>query len=143
MDKRALSRIMNFADTPLLRELAEQAAAGKETLVLKPAEKTLILLQVREPLRGERFFLGEALAARCIVEVDGVRGAAVQLGDDLPRIEAAAVLDAAHTGEFAGFALALPRLLALEAERAAALETEAELVRKTAVQFQSLEDQEA
>ena len=134
---------MNFADTPLLRELAEQAAAGKETLVLKPAEKTLVLLQVREPLQGKCFFLGEALAARCIVEVDGVRGAAVQLGDDLPRIEAAAVLDAAHTGGFAGFTLALPRLLALEAERAAALEAEAELVRKTAVQFQSLEDREA
>jgi phosphonate C-P lyase system protein PhnG len=134
---------MNFADTPLLRELAEQAAEGREALVLKPAEKTLALLQVREPLRGERFFLGEALAVHCIVEVDGVRGAAVQLGDDLSRVEAAAILDAAHSGGFAGFALALPRLLALETERVAAQKAEAELVRKTAVQFQALEDREA
>jgi phosphonate C-P lyase system protein PhnG len=142
MDKRTLSRIMNYAATPLLRELAEQAAAGKEVLVLKPAEKTLVLLQIREPSRGERFFLGEALAVRCIVEVDGVRGAAVQLGDDLGRVEAAAVLDAVHSGDFAEFVLVLPRLLALETERAAALEEEAEMVRKTAVNFQSLEDRE-
>jgi phosphonate C-P lyase system protein PhnG len=133
---------MNFADTPLLRELAAEAAAGKEMLVVKPAEKTLVLLQVREPVRGERFFLGEALAVHCIVEVDGVKGAAVQLGDELPRVEAAAVLDAAHSGDFAGFGLILPRLLRLEAERAASLSKEADSVRGTAVNFQSLEDRE-
>lgn len=142
MDKRTLSRIMNFADTPLLRDLAGKAAEGREVLILKPAEKTLVLLQVREPERGGRFFLGEALAVHCIVEVDGVRGAAVQLGDELPRVEAAAVLDAAHSGNFAEFALALPQLIRLEADRAAALEREAELVRKTGVNFQSLEDRE-
>jgi alpha-D-ribose 1-methylphosphonate 5-triphosphate synthase subunit PhnG len=142
LDKRGLSRIVNFAGTPLLRELAEQAAAGKEVLVLKPAEKTMALLQVREPVRGERFFLGEALAVHCIVELDGVRGAAIQLGDDLDRVEAAATLDAAHSGDFPGFALALPRLLRLEEDRAAALEEEAETIRRTAVNFQSLKDGE-
>jgi phosphonate C-P lyase system protein PhnG len=133
---------MNFADTAILEELATLATAGREALVLKPAEKTLVLLQVREPTRGERFFLGEALAVHCVVEVDGVRGAAVQLGDDLVRARAAAALDAAHSAGFAGFALALPRLLRLEAERRAALKDEAGLVRKTAVSFQSLEDRE-
>jgi hypothetical protein len=57
MDKRTLSRIMNFADTALLRDLAEKAARGREVLILKPAEKTLVLLQIREPERGGRFFL--------------------------------------------------------------------------------------
>jgi phosphonate C-P lyase system protein PhnG len=133
---------MNFADTALLRDLAEKAAGGRETLILKPAEKTLALLQIREPAGGGRFFLGEALAAHCIVELGGVRGAAVQLGDDLGRVQAAAMLDAAHSGGFVEFTLVLPQLLALEAERAVALEQEAEMVRGTAVHFQSLEDRE-
>jgi phosphonate C-P lyase system protein PhnG len=142
MDKRSLSRIMNFADTALLRDLAERAAGGREALILKPAEKTLALVHIREPAQGGCFFLGEALVAHCIVELGGVRGAAVQLGDDLGRVQAAAMLDAAHSGGFAEFTLVLPQLLALEAERAEALEREAELVRGTAVQFQSLEDRE-
>jgi alpha-D-ribose 1-methylphosphonate 5-triphosphate synthase subunit PhnG len=133
---------MNFVDTPLLRNLAEQVVGGREALILKPAEKTLVLLQVLEPVRGSHFFLGEALATHCIVELDGVRGAAVQLGDELPRAEAAAMLDAAHSGNFVEFTMVLPQLLALEAKRAAALDQEAELVRGTAVNFQSLEDRE-
>jgi hypothetical protein len=76
------------------------------------------------------------------VEVDGVRGAAIQLGDDLPRAQAAAVLDAAHSGNFAEFTLTLPQLLTLEADRAVTLDREAEMVRKTGVSFQSLEDRE-
>jgi MFS family permease len=54
MDKRSLSRIMNFADTALLRDLAERAAGGREALILKPAEKTLALVQIREPEQGGR-----------------------------------------------------------------------------------------
>jgi alpha-D-ribose 1-methylphosphonate 5-triphosphate synthase subunit PhnG len=142
VDKIALSRITAFADLSLLQSLAEKAAAGKEVLLLKEPEKTMILIQIREPVRQGRFYLGEALAAHCIVEVDGVRGAAVQLGDDLGRAEASAILDAAHSGGFAGFSQIEGELLRLDGERKRVLAKEAALIKETQVKFHVLEDRE-
>jgi alpha-D-ribose 1-methylphosphonate 5-triphosphate synthase subunit PhnG len=140
MDKLTLSRAAAFADTEKLRALAEKAVSGMTVLLLKQPEKTMILLNAREPVRQSRFYLGEALAVHCMVEVAGVRGAAVQLGDDLQKVRAAAVLDAAHTGNFPGFALAEPALLELDAARKAEEIQWASVVRETQVRFQALED---
>jgi alpha-D-ribose 1-methylphosphonate 5-triphosphate synthase subunit PhnG len=142
VDKIVLSRITAFADPGLLQSLAEKAAAGKEVLLLKEPEKTMILIQIREPVRRDRFYLGEALAAHCIVEIDGVRGAAVQTGDDLKRVEASAILDAAHSGGFPGFFQIEGELLRLEGERKRLLTREAALVKETQVKFHVMEDRE-
>ncbi|MDR3147203.1 MAG: phosphonate C-P lyase system protein PhnG [Treponema sp.] len=142
MDKIALSRITAFADPALLQSLAERAAAGKEALILKGPEKTMILIQIKEPVRQDRFYLGEALAAHCVVELGGVRGAAVQLGDDLRRAEASAILDAAHSGGFAGFSRIEEELLHIDEERKRCLAREAALARETQVAFHVLEDRE-
>jgi alpha-D-ribose 1-methylphosphonate 5-triphosphate synthase subunit PhnG len=140
MDKITLSRAAAFADAGKLRALAEEAVSGKTVLLLKEPEKTMILLNVREPVRQSRFYLGEALAVHCMVEVDGVRGAAVQLGDDLRKVQAAAVLDAAHTGNFPGFILTEPALLELDAARKAEERQWASVIQETQVRFHALED---
>ncbi|MDR3161887.1 MAG: phosphonate C-P lyase system protein PhnG [Spirochaetaceae bacterium] len=142
MDKITLSRICASANAALLASLAAQAAEGHKAALLKGPEKTLVLLQVREPVRQSRFYLGELLAAHCVVELDGVRGAAVLMGDDLDKAKDAAVLDAAHSGGFPGFALVEPELLRLEEARNAELAKKAAEIRKTKVSFQSLEDRE-
>jgi alpha-D-ribose 1-methylphosphonate 5-triphosphate synthase subunit PhnG len=100
----------------------------------------MVFLQSREPVRQSRFYLGEMLAAHCVVEVAGVRGAAVLMGDDLDKARSAAVLDAAHSGNFSCFALVEPELLKLEETRKAGLAKDAADIRKTKVSFQSLED---
>ncbi|KAA8605640.1 phosphonate C-P lyase system protein PhnG [Salipiger aestuarii] len=41
-----------------------------------------------------RFQFGEATCTRCVVELNGLRGYAVQLGSDLAKAEASACLDA-------------------------------------------------
>jgi alpha-D-ribose 1-methylphosphonate 5-triphosphate synthase subunit PhnG len=142
MDKITLSRICACAGESLLRSLAEKAAEGREAALLKGPEKTMVLIQVREPVRHSRFYLGEALAAHCMVELGGVRGAAVLMGDDLDKARDAAILDAAHSGGFPGFALVEPELLRLEEQRQRELAREAAEIRKTRVSFQSLEDRE-
>ena len=142
MDKLTLSRISASTDTDLLQFLADKAASGMEVTLLKEPEKTMVLLQIKEPVRQSRFYLGELLTAHCIVEIGGVRGAAVLMGDDLDKVRAAAVLDAAHSGDFPGFALVEPELLRLEEKRRAEEARKAAAVRKTQVSFQSLEDRE-
>ena len=142
MDKLSLSRVLAFADPAKLGALAEKAASGKDILLLKKPEKTMILLQIREPVKGSRFYLGEALAAHCVVEIDGVRGASVQLGDDMGKALSAAVLDAAHTGNFPGFELVESDLMELDAARAAEAAEVASAIRSTQVRFHIMEDKE-
>jgi alpha-D-ribose 1-methylphosphonate 5-triphosphate synthase subunit PhnG len=142
MNKLTLSRILAFAGPARLSALAEKAASGKDVLLLKKPEKTMILLKIREPVRGSRFYLGEALAAHCVVEIDGVRGVSVQLGDDMDKALSSAVLDAAHTGNFPGFADVEGELLELDASRAAGAAETASAVRSTQVRFHILEDKE-
>ena len=142
MDKLTLSRICAFAEPALLGTLAAKAAEGRNAALLKGPEKTLVLLQVREPVRKSRFYLGELLAAHCVVELDGVRGASVLMGDDLGKARDAAVLDAAHSGGFPGFALVEGELLRLEEARKAEAAKESAEIRRTKVSFRSLEDRE-
>ena len=140
MDKQTLSRISTFADTGTLSSLAEKAAGGRELFFLKRPEKTMILLSVKEPVKQSQFYLGEMLAVHCIVELAGVRGAAVLAGDDFSKAEAAAVLDAAHSGGFAEFALVEPELLRLEQTRQREEAKQAAAVKETQVRFHVLED---
>jgi alpha-D-ribose 1-methylphosphonate 5-triphosphate synthase subunit PhnG len=142
MNKLTLGRICAYAGGTLLRSLAEKAAEGREAALLKGPEKTMVLIQVREPVQHSRFYLGEVLAAHCVVELGGVRGAAVLMGDNLEKARDAAILDAAHSGGFPGFALVEGELLALEEKRQRELAREAAEIRKTRVSFQSLEDKE-
>jgi alpha-D-ribose 1-methylphosphonate 5-triphosphate synthase subunit PhnG len=140
MDKITLSRISSFADSALLQSLAEKAVGGQDVALLRKPEKTMVVLSIREPVQQSCFYLGELLASHCIVEIEGVKGAAVIAGDDLGKARAAAVLDAVHTGGFPGFALIEPELLSLEERRKAEVSRQAAMVKKTQVSFQVLED---
>ena len=143
MDKQTLSRISTFADTLTLTSLAERAAGGRELLFLKKPEKTMVLLSVKEPVKQSEFYLGEMLAVHCIVELSGVRGAAVLAGDDFSKAASAAMLDASHSGDFAEFALVEPELLRLEEMRQNEKAKQTGAVKETQVRFHVLEDREA
>ena len=142
MNKQSLSRISTFAKTEVLRSLAKKAAGNRELLFLKKPEKTMVLLSVKEPVKQSLFYLGEMLAVHCIVELAGVRGAAVLAGDDFLKAEAAAILDAAHSGDFPEFALVEPELLRFEEARQNEAGKQAAAVKETQVRFQALEDRE-
>lgn len=73
--------------------------------------------QVREPVRSQRFFLGDVLACTAEVEFDGVRGWAMRLGDDRAAVLAMAVLDAAAASS-PGLAREVDALCAPAAARA-------------------------
>jgi alpha-D-ribose 1-methylphosphonate 5-triphosphate synthase subunit PhnG len=140
MDKKTLSRISAFADTDTLTVLAEKAAGKRELLFLKKPEKTMVLLQVKEPVKQSLFFLGEMLAVHCIVELAGFRGASVMMGDDFSKAQAAAVLDAAHTGNFPEFTQIEKELICLEEKRKKENAKHTRAVNDTKVRFHVLED---
>ncbi|TQM04034.1 phosphonate C-P lyase system protein PhnG [Pseudonocardia kunmingensis] len=119
--------------------LADRITAEATCRVERGPEVGMVVLEVREPVAGERFHLTEVLVTEARVSVDGAPGWAMRTGDDRLAALAAAVCDAAAE---AGHALApeVERLCTETADRQAA-EAAAELARvaPTAVAFEELD----
>jgi alpha-D-ribose 1-methylphosphonate 5-triphosphate synthase subunit PhnG len=87
--------LLALAEEDELRVLADACLAdGVDVQVLVVPEVGFVSAQVREPVAAERFLLGDVMACRAEVELDGQRGWAMRLGDDRAAVLAAAVLDA-------------------------------------------------
>ncbi|QNG20615.1 phosphonate metabolism protein PhnG [Rhodococcus triatomae] len=83
-----------------LVELADECLSdGAQFAVLAAPEIGSIAAQVREPIMHHRFFLGDVLACRAEVSLDGTRGWAMRMGDNRVATLAAAVCDAEVTAE--------------------------------------------
>jgi alpha-D-ribose 1-methylphosphonate 5-triphosphate synthase subunit PhnG len=93
------AELLASAERDRLVRVAERCLAdGSEPTVLSGPETGTILLQVREPVEGVRFYLGEVLACRAEVKLGVGHGWALRLGDDRVATLAAAVCDAEADG---------------------------------------------
>ena len=89
------SELLAVADPASLAELAERVLAdGPQPRIILGPEIGMAMLQVREPVEGERFYLSEVLVTRAEVELKGHRGWAMRMGDDRVSTLAASILDA-------------------------------------------------
>ena len=139
MEKRRLTKILAKADRGLVAALAGDIQRAYPPVVVKGPGKTLAMIKMRDPVKESLFYLGEAIVSEAMVEIGGVRGAAVLLGDDLEKALAMAVIDAAvNKGVFSATDL----LLELEKRQNDLVMRENALHLKTMVRFNSL-DQEA
>ncbi|MFJ7072105.1 phosphonate C-P lyase system protein PhnG [Streptomyces sp. NPDC098781] len=95
LSRERRSALLAEADRAELIEMADACIAdGARVRVLVAPEVGCVTAQVREPVLEQRFLLGDVLACRAEVELDGHRGWAMRLGDDRAAVLAAAVLDA-------------------------------------------------
>lgn len=62
--------------------------------IVHPPTVGLVMMQVREPVRRERFYLGEVVVTRCEVLVGEIRGWAMVSGENKEAALAAALCDA-------------------------------------------------
>ena len=139
MDKKRLTKILAKADR---REVAALSADIRKTyspVVVKEPGKTLAMIKMREPVKQSLFYLGEVIVCEATVEIDGVSGVAVLMGDDTEKTLDMAIIDAAvNKGVFTG----TEALLTWEREQNDRLMRENALHMKTMVNFESM-DQEA
>lgn len=100
LSRERRSELLARAEAAELIELADEVlATAPDPVVLVAPEIGSVAAQVREPIVGQRFLLGEVLVCRAEVELDGRRGWAMRLDEDLPAVLAAAILDAAAQRE--------------------------------------------
>ncbi|MDT7623708.1 MAG: alpha-D-ribose 1-methylphosphonate 5-triphosphate synthase subunit PhnG [Pseudonocardiales bacterium] len=91
--------LLALAESAELCELADACLAGGAPVrVLVGPEVGCVSTQVREPVAGHRFLLGDVLACRAEVDLAGERGWAMRLGEDRAAVLAAALLDAEARG---------------------------------------------
>lgn len=138
LSRKDYSRIMAAADREQLRPLSKMIEDKYDVRVLRPAQKTLTMMQFREPVKSSLFYLGEVLCSECIVELAGVKGAAVIIGDDFDKVTAMAVLDAAYNSQLAEISAidaAVRKMAAEQQESRGALNAE---LRKSKVTFNTM-----
>lgn len=93
MTKREVSRILARASKEEVSKIAAFVYGKCTVQIMKQPQKTLVMVKARESVKKSLFYLGEVLAAECMVLVDGVKGVGVIAGDDFEKAVAVAVID--------------------------------------------------
>jgi len=139
MEKKRLSKILAKADRQSIAALSAAIRAICEPVIINEPGKTLAMIKMREPVKQSLFYIGEVIVCEAVVELDGVKGVAVTMGDDIEKTLDMAIIDAAiNKGVFTGMDI----LLTLEKEQNDRVMRENAMHLKTMVNFDSM-DQEA
>lgn len=138
MKKKQLTKIMAKADKKIIAGLSAKIQKTYKPIVVKEPGKTLTMIQMREPVRQSLFYIGEVIVCEAAVEIDGVKGIAVVMGDDTEKTLDMAIIDAAiNKGVFTD----MHTLLELEKIQNDLVMRENAMHLKTMVNFNSM-DQE-
>ena len=139
MDKKRFTRILARAERQDVAKMSADIQKTYNPVIVKEPGKTLTMIKMREPVMQSLFYIGEVIVYEAVVEIDGVQGVAVVMGDDAERAFNIAIIDAAaNKGVFTG----MNTLLELEKEQNDLLMRENAMHLKTMVNFESM-DQEA
>ena len=108
-------------------------------VIVKEPGKTLTMIKLRDPVKQGMFYIGEVIVCEAAVEIDGVQGISVLMGDDAEKALDMAIIDAAvNKGVFDGF----EKLAELEEKQHIREMKEHVMTLKTMVNFESM-DKEA
>lgn len=136
MEKKRLFRILAKADQEIVKQMSEKIQKNHSVTMIKEPGKTLTMIQMREPVKQSLFYMGEVIVSEAVVELEGVRGMAVTMGDDTEKVLHMAIIDAAvNRGVFTGE----DALLTLEQEQTDFVLRENAMHLKTMVNFNSMD----
>ena len=139
MDKKRLTKILARADRHDIASLSAEVRKTHRPVIVKEPTKTLTMIKMREPVKQSLFYIGEVIVCEAMVELDGVKGIAVTMGDDVEKTLDMAVIDAAvNKGVFTG----TNTLLELEKEQDERIMRENAMHLKTMVNFESMDHKE-
>ncbi len=131
-----MSKILAKADRTLVAGLSADIQKAHSVTVVKEPGKTLAMIKMREPVRRSLFYLGEVIVCEAVVELDGIKGMAVTMGDDADKTLDMAIIDAAlNRGMFTG----IETLHMLEQQQQEQIMRENALHMKTMVNFESMD----
>jgi alpha-D-ribose 1-methylphosphonate 5-triphosphate synthase subunit PhnG len=139
MDKRRFTKVLVRADKSEVAALSAEIQKTYHPVIVKEPGKTLTMIKLRDPVKQGVFYIGEVIVCEAAVEIDGVQGVSVLMGDDARKTLDMAIIDAAaNIGVFDNF----EKLAELEGKQNKREMQEHVMTLKTMVNFESM-DQEA
>jgi len=140
ISKSELFQALSLGDRAPIIELAGRIVENHDIVVLKKPQRMLVMLRVRESARHTLFNAAEALACECMVRIGDVKGYAACLGEDLARVYAMAVIDAALNAGVDECNQITDVLLNIQKTIAESRAAEAKLLLSTKVDFSVMEE---
>ncbi|WP_248927622.1 phosphonate C-P lyase system protein PhnG [Paenibacillus hamazuiensis] len=140
LKRSRMTRILIDGDPALLHRLCGQIEARYEPAVVKPPEKSLVMSKARDSVSQQPFYLGEVLVTECTVAIGDAHGFGILIGEDAERAYELAVVDAALNAKLPETEAWEAELLEEERRTAERRAREHELVMKTRVHFDTMEE---
>jgi alpha-D-ribose 1-methylphosphonate 5-triphosphate synthase subunit PhnG len=139
-DRTRRSEILCLVDADRLVEWVDALVpTDVDVSIVRPPEVGLVMMQVREPVAHDHFYLGEILVTRTEVVINNHPGWSMRMGDDRPGALACALLDAWSTTSIDAANAIDTRCAEVLAVSWQAEIEEWERLRKTEVRFDELE----
>ncbi|MFV0516137.1 MAG: phosphonate C-P lyase system protein PhnG [Aminipila sp.] len=138
MDKNRLFRIMANTSNKKLKELSKKVKEEREPIIIKEPSKTLTMIKMREPVKNSLFYMGEVMVTEAIVEINGIKGMAVTMGDDFDKTLDMAVIDCGFNNGLSVMCKLESELLLQEAKQNKKKEKENAMHLKTMVNFNTM-----
>lgn len=138
MEKKRLFRILSGADRSDVIALGNSIQKRYKVTIIKKPEKSLTMIQMREPVKSSLFYIGETIVCEAVVSIDGAVGTAVTIGDDFDKVLNMAVIDAAcNKGVFTEY----DTLTVWEKAQTLKRERENAMFQKTKVDFHAMDSE--
>jgi alpha-D-ribose 1-methylphosphonate 5-triphosphate synthase subunit PhnG len=135
-----LDEILCHAPLAPLQALVESLEARHQVTVVRPPATCLTMIRAEDSLEQQEFYLGEALTTECELQVDGITGYGLCLGEEPVRAYCVAFFDALR--ESGAYEPEAERFLNAEAERQQQAErAENAQILRTQVDFKLLEQE--
>jgi len=139
VEKKRLTKILAKADRETIAALSAEIQLIERPVIVKEPGKTLTMIKMREPVKESLFYIGEVIVCEAVVEIDGIQGIAVLMGDDTEKTLDMAIIDAAiNKGVFNG----MNTLLELEREQNDRVMRENAMHLKTMVNFETMNQED-
>lgn len=138
MEKQRLFRIMANMSNKNLKELSGKITEAGDVIMIKEPSKTLTMIKMRETVKSSLFYIGEVMVSEAIVEMNGIKGMAVTMGDDFEKVLAMAIIDCGFNNGFSVMKKIEGDLMAFEAKQNKRKEKENGMHLKTMVNFNTM-----
>lgn len=143
MEKKRLFHIMANTKTDVLKDMAKKITDQHEITIVKEPSKTLTMVKMREPVKKSLFYIGEVMVSECIVEMKGIKGMAITMGDDFKKVLYMAIIDCGFNNGLMEMHEIEDKLRLLESKQTKKIEKENALHLKTMVNFNTMNGGEA
>ncbi|MFW6022594.1 MAG: phosphonate C-P lyase system protein PhnG [Halanaerobiaceae bacterium] len=140
MDYLEVIKIFSNMDLEKLDSIREKVRMKYSISLIKPVDTSLVMMGTKDSVQFTSFYLGEVLISQCVVSVGNYYGYGYIMGENLQKAYNLAVIDAIWCRD-SELTTEIEELLTEEKDRQEnILKKEYEILEKTRVQFESMEE---